>query len=55
MALMNVLLVYMYTHVQLNLAQATCYTSYSQLILSERERKRVLILFSVFYHLLYAL
>lgn len=40
MALMNVLLMYMYTHVQLNLAQATCYTSYSLLILSQRERKR---------------
>lgn len=45
MALMNVLLMYMYTHVQLNLAQATCYTSYSLLILSQRERERVLILF----------
>lgn len=39
MALMNVLLMYMYTHVQLNLAQATCYTSYSLLILSQRERE----------------
>lgn len=42
LSLMNLLLMYMYTHVQLNfLAQATCYTSYSLLILSGRERERV--------------